>query len=181
VGRAARFAHYAPEPISVPGAVLRVFLGELSGSRSPVHTFTPLLGAQIDLDPGAEVALTVDPAFEHGVLLDQGGLEVAGTALDVADLAFQSAGRDILTLHNRGDGPARAVLLGGPPFEEQLVMWWNFVGRSHDDIATYRLLWEERDSRFGSVEGYRGSVARLPAPPLPNATLRPRPNPKGTL
>jgi redox-sensitive bicupin YhaK (pirin superfamily) len=175
------FAHYAPEPISVPGAVLRVFLGELSGSRSPVHTFTPLLGAQIDLDPGAEVALTVDPAFEHGVLLDQGGLEVAGTALDVADLAFQSAGRDILTLHNRGDGPARAVLLGGPPFEEQLVMWWNFVGRSHDDIATYRRLWEERDSRFGSVEGYRGSVARLPAPPLPNATLRPSPNPKGTL
>ena len=55
------------------------------------------------------------------------------------------------------------------------------VGRSHDDIATYRRLWEERDSRFGSVEGYRGSVARLPAPLLPNATLRPRPNPKGTI
>ena len=49
------FAHYAPEAIAVPGAVLRVFLGELSGSRSPVHTFTPLLGAQIDLDPGARV------------------------------------------------------------------------------------------------------------------------------
>jgi quercetin 2,3-dioxygenase len=146
-----------------------------------VHTFTPLLGAQIDLDAGAKVALAVDPAFEHGVLLDQGGLEVAGTALDVADLAFQSAGRDLLTLHNRGDGPARAVLLGGPPFEEELVMWWNFVGRSHDDIATYHRLWEERDSRFGPVEGYRGSVARLPAPPLPNATLRPRPNPKGTI
>ena len=175
------FAHYAPEPISVPGAVLRVFLGELSGSRSPVHTFTPLLGAQIDLDPGAEVALTVDPAFEHGVLLDQGGLEVAGTALDVADLAFQGSGNDVVVLHNLDDKPARALLLGGAPFTEQLVMWWNFVGRSHDDIATYRLLWEERDSRFGSVEGYRGSVARLPAPPLPNATLRPRPNPKGTL
>jgi quercetin 2,3-dioxygenase len=174
------FAHYAPEPVSVSGAVLRVFLGELSGSRSPVHTFTPLLGAQIDLDPGAELALAVDPAFEHGVLLDEGHLEVAGTALDVADLAFQSAGRELLSLQNRGDGPARAVLLGGPPFEEQLVMWWNFVGRSHDDIAAYRRMWEERDSRFGAVEGYRGSVARLPAPPLPNATLRPRPNPKGT-
>ena len=68
----------------MPGAVLRVFLGELAGSRSPVHTFTPLLGAQIDLDPGARGRRsTVDPAFEHGVLLDQGGLEVAGTALDV--------------------------------------------------------------------------------------------------
>ena len=126
------------------------------------------------------MALDVDPSFEHGVLLDQGRIEVAGTALDVADLAFQGTGRDVLALHNLGDSPARALLLGGPPFDEQLVMWWNFVGRSHDDIATYRRMWEDADARFGAVEGYRGAVARLPAPPLPNATLRPRPNPKGT-
>jgi redox-sensitive bicupin YhaK (pirin superfamily) len=163
----------------VPGAVLRVFLGELAGNRSPVHTFTPLLGAQIDLEPGARVHLEIDPSFEYGVLLDYGRLETAGTALDVADLAFQGTGCDVLSLHNPGDGPARAVLLGGPPFGEELVMWWNFVGRSHDDIATYRRLWEDRDTRFGAVDGYRGSVERLPAPPLPNTTLRPRPNPKG--
>ncbi len=54
-------------------------------------------------------------------------------------------------------------------------MWWNFVGRSHADIAAYRRLWEDHDIRFGAVDGYRGSVDRLPAPPLPNATLRPRP------
>ena len=169
------FAHYAPEPVSMPGALLRVFLGLLAGSRSPVHTFTPLLGAQVDLGPGARVTLDIDPSFEHGVLLDQGRLEAAGTVLDVADLAYQAAGRDVVTLHNLGDRPARAVLLGGPPFDEQLVMWWNFVGRSHDDIATYRRMWQEHDDRFGAVEGYHGAVDRLPAPPLPNATLRPRP------
>jgi quercetin 2,3-dioxygenase len=111
------------------------------------------------------------------VLLDQGSVEVAGTALDVADLAFQAAGNDRLTIVNRGESPARAVLLGGPPFPEQLVMWWNFVGRSHQDIARYRQLWEDRDDRFGAVHGYEGAVSRLPAPALPNATLRPRPNP----
>ncbi|MGH3678236.1 MAG: pirin family protein [Mycobacterium sp.] len=173
-------AHYAPEPVRVPGAVLRVFLGELSGSRSPVHTFTPLLGAQVDLDPAARVTLDVDPAFEHGVLLDQGSIEVEGTTLDLADLAFQPTGRTALPLHNPGAHPARVLLLGGQPFAEELVMWWNFVGRSHDDIAGYRRMWEDGDARFGAVEGYRGSVARLPAPPLPNATLRPRSNPKGT-
>jgi redox-sensitive bicupin YhaK (pirin superfamily) len=171
------FAHYVPGPRSVPGATLRVFLGDLAGDRSPVHTFTPLLGAQIDLDPGADLTLDVDPTFEHGVLLDQGSLEVAGTALDVADLAFQGAGNDRLTVLNRGDGPARLLLLGGPPFPEQLVMWWNFVGRSHADIAAYRQQWQDRDDRFGEVHGYGGHVRRLPAPPLPNATLRPRPNP----
>ncbi|OBK71292.1 pirin family protein [Mycobacterium sp. 1274761.0] len=174
------FAHYAPEPVAVAGAVLRVFLGELAGSRSPVHTFTPLLGAQVDLEPGARVQLAVDPSFEHGVLLDQGSLETAGTALDVADLAYQGDGHDVLALHNTGDQPARAVLLGGPPFGEELVMWWNFVGRSHDDIVGYRRAWQDHDERFGAVDGYRGAVPRLPAPPLPNATLRPRPNPKGT-
>jgi redox-sensitive bicupin YhaK (pirin superfamily) len=173
------FAHYAPEPLVVPGAVLRVFLGELAGSRSPVHTFTPLLGAQVDIEPGARLALDIDPSFEYGVLLDQGQLETADAVLDVADLAFQPTGCDTLHLHNPGDGTARAIVLGGPPFGEELVMWWNFVGRSHDDIATYRKLWEARDARFGDVEGYRGAVERLPAPPLPNATLRPRPIPKG--
>jgi quercetin 2,3-dioxygenase len=172
------FAHYVPEPHPVAGATLRVFLGELAGDRSPVHTFTPLLGAQIDLDPGARLTLDVDPGFEHGVLLDQGSVEVGGTALAVADLAFQAAGADCLEVVNRGDGPARVVLLGGPPFPEQLVMWWNFVGRSHQDIAAYRQMWEDRDGRFGAVQGYQGAVSRLPAPPLPNATLRPRPNPE---
>ena len=159
--------------------MLRVFLGELAGSRSPVHTFTPLLGAQVDIEPGARLALDIDPSFEHGVLLDQGHLEAAGAVLDIADLAFQPTGCDTLFLHNRGDGPARAIVLGGPPFGEELVMWWNFVGRSHDDIAKYRRLWQARDARFGDVDGYRGAVERLPAPPLPNATLRPRPIPKG--
>ena len=106
------FAHYAPEPVSVPGAVLRVFLGELSGSRSPVHTFTPLLGAQVDLDPGARVALDVEPSFEHGVLLDQGRLEVAGTALDVADLAFQGTGRDVLDAAQPGRQPGPGAAAG---------------------------------------------------------------------
>ena len=171
------FAHHAPEPRSLDRATLRVFLGELAGERSPVHTFTPLLGAQIDLGPRAELILDVDASFEHGVLLDQGSVEAAGSVLDVADLAFQAAGSDRLAIINREDRPARVVLLGGPPFPEELVMWWNFVGRSHGDIVAYRESWEAQHDRFGRVEGYRGKVSRLPAPPLPNATLRPRPNP----
>ncbi|OFB42548.1 pirin [Mycolicibacterium sp. (ex Dasyatis americana)] len=173
------FAHYAPPPQTVDDATIRVFLGELADSASPVHTFTPLLGAQLDLDPGAVLTLDVDPAFEHGVLLDQGEIEVCGTTLAVADLGYQAPGRAQLQLTNRGDGPARAILLGGPPFTEELVMWWNFVGRSHDDIVTYRELWQAGDARFGDVHGYQGHIARLPAPPLPNGRLKPRPRPSG--
>jgi redox-sensitive bicupin YhaK (pirin superfamily) len=171
------FAHYAPTPRQAGAVTTRVFLGELEGQRSPVHTFTPLLGAQLDLDPGAEVSLDVDDRFEHGVLVDRGDVEACGSALAVADLAFQGTGHHRLHLLNRGDTPARVLLLGGTPFTEDLVMWWNFVGRSHEDIARFREQWQNHDARFGAVEGYRGAVTRLPAPPLPNATLRPRPHP----
>jgi quercetin 2,3-dioxygenase len=171
------FDHYVPKPVSLPGAVARVFLGQLAGSRSPVHTFTPLLGAQLDLQAGARVTLDLDPAFEHGVLCDEGAVAMHGIALNVGDLAYQGPGSSSLVLYDDGDRPARALLLGGAPFGEQLVMWWNFVGRSHDDIVGYRALWEEADERFGAVNGYRGTPARLPAPPLPTTPLRPRPRP----
>jgi quercetin 2,3-dioxygenase len=169
------FTHYVPAPLAVDGARVRVFLGELAGMRSPVNTFTPLLGAQVDLRPGASVRFDVDHTFEHGVLLDQGSVVAGSAKLEIADLWYQSPGHDSLTLTNPGDRPARVLLLGGPPFPEQLVMWWNFVGRSHDEIALYRQSWQDQDARFGEVSGYPG--ARLPAPPLPNGKLQPRPHP----
>ncbi|MER6089804.1 pirin-like C-terminal cupin domain-containing protein, partial [Streptomyces bluensis] len=70
---------------------------------------------------------------------------------------------------------ARTVLLGGTPFEEDIVMWWNFIGRSHEDIAKARDDWQNSSDRFGAVEGYPGD--RLPAPALPNAVITPRRNP----
>jgi len=166
-----------PQPISLPGAAARVFLGELAGSRSPIHTCTPLIGAQIDLDANAQLDIDVDPTFEHGVLCDSGAVELSGTILAAAELGYQSPGGSVLRLRNVSDRPARVMLLGGTPFTEELVMWWNFVGRSHDDIVGYRQLWEDADERFGSVQGYQGSVTRLPAPPLPTTRLRPRPLP----
>lgn len=171
------FAHYVPDPISLAGAQARVFLGELAGGRSPVHTFTPLLGAQIDLDPNAELHLDVDPAFEHGVLCDSGTVAMSGTTLAVAALGYQGPGSAAVHLRNVGQQPARVMLLGGAPFTEELLMWWNFVGRTHDEIVGYRQLWEDADARFGAVDGYRGTVTRLPAPALPTARLRPRPTP----
>jgi redox-sensitive bicupin YhaK (pirin superfamily) len=168
------FAHYVSPPHPLGSATLRVFVGQLMGAASPVHTFTPLLGAQLDLEPGADVGLDIAPEFEHGVLLDSGAVDVAGVPLTVGELACQAVGAHQLPIRNTGPAPARVVILGGTPFTEELVMWWNLVGRSHDEIVTYRELWESQDARFGSVTGYRGIPARLPAPALPTTPLKPR-------
>ena len=139
-----------------------------------MSTFTPLLGAQVDLPVGGSLEVDVDPAFEHGVLLDTGSLEIAGTAVAVGELAYQGTAQTSLTLTNTGTVPVRAVLLGGEPFTEELLMWWNFVGRTHDEIIEYREEWQARSDRFGSVPGYQGDPQWLPAPPLPSTRLKPR-------
>lgn len=171
------FEHYVPPVAPLTGGSVRVFLGSLAGSQSPVHTFTPLLGAEVTLEPRAEVRLDVDPTFEHGVLVDAGAIGVEGLELARADLGYVGTGASDLTLVNRTDEPARVVLLGGEPFGEEIVMWWNFVGRSHEEIEQFRAEWQAESDRFGAVPGYEGTVQRLPAPPLPNARIKPRQNP----
>jgi hypothetical protein len=72
----------------------------------------------------------------------------------------------------RAAEPARLLLLGGEPFEERIVMWWNFVGRSGEEITEYAQAWNAEDERFGAVVGYDGD--RLQAPPLPPVPLKAR-------
>src|SRR6476646_11214093 len=71
------FAHHAPDPVTGDGGAARVFLGSLLGSASPVPTSTPLLGAELLLEPGTTLDLEVDASSEHGLLVDTGVRAVA--------------------------------------------------------------------------------------------------------
>jgi redox-sensitive bicupin YhaK (pirin superfamily) len=169
------FRHHVPEAVEVDGVTVRVLLGTLAGSTSPVPTHSPLLGAELRLPPAASVTFDVDPAFEHGLLVDTGDdVRLEGTALERAQLGYLAPGRDRLTVTIDGPEPARALLLGGTPYDDDLVMWWNFVGGSHDEVVQAREEWERESDRFGRVEGYDGGTQRLPAPPLPGVRLKPR-------
>ncbi len=173
------FEHHAPERRDLPGGgSALVFLGELPGAgSSPVRTYTPLLGAQLDLAPGAGVTLAADPAWEHGLLADSGTVTLEGQPLSPGELGYAGPGRAQLRVR-AGDEGARAVLLGGEPFEEEIVMWWNFVGRSHEEIVQFRAEWEAGSDRFGRVPGYAGRTGRIRAPRLPGVRLRPRSRPR---
>ncbi len=173
------FAHHVPEPISASGGTVRVLLGTLAGHGSPVATHSPLVGAEITLEPSAIVDLEVDRCFEHGVLVDSGFIEMDDVRLGPTELGYRPWGTGQLRLANVGAQPARLLLLGGEPFTEPLLMWWNFVGRSHDEIVAFREDWQARSDRFGNVAGYRGRIPRLPAPPMPSVRLKPRLTPPG--
>ena len=168
------FHRHTPPSVDLGGGTARVFLGSLAGVASPVPTFSPLLGAEIVLDPQARVTLSVDPTHEHGVLVGTGTVVLAGTTLAPTDLGYLAPGTAALELTNPGGGSARVLLLGGTPFEEDLVMWWNFVARDHEEIVSFREAWERGSDQFGRVDGYTGTPRRLPAPALPNARIAPR-------
>ncbi|MBA0052792.1 pirin family protein [Streptomyces sp. AJS327] len=121
------------------GLSATVLLGELDGARSPGTTYSPLVGADLTLDEGAEARLPVDPDFEYAVLTMDGRTEVDGVRLDPGSMLYLGCGRRELPL--RAESAAGLLLLGGEPFEEKLVMWWNFVARTHEEIAGARADW----------------------------------------
>ncbi|MEO7131275.1 MAG: pirin family protein [Dermatophilaceae bacterium] len=177
---AAGFEHYAPPVLDVEGARVLVFLGSLFGHTSPVPTYTSLVGAEVTLEPGQRLGVAVDPSHEHGVLVDSGSITVDGVPARRSDLVHLGEGRDEIVLEAPLGEPVRLLLLGGPPFGEQIVMWWNFIGRSHDEIADFRAQWqrERADRSLGGAGRYGPFPAAwpdtLPAPKLPNLRLRPR-------
>lgn len=172
------FENFVPPVATYGAATLRVFLGSLSGSASPVRTFSPLVGAQVDVAAHATVTLPVDSRFEHGVLVDTGAVEVDGVAVARGELAFAASGPEGLTF-TTGDAPVRLLLVGGEPFGESIIMWWNFIGRTHEEIVRFRDEWQadvvgggRDDGRFGRVRGYGERV--IPAPEMPTIRLKSR-------
>ncbi|MGW0328224.1 pirin family protein [Nocardia sp. NPDC003183] len=157
---------------AAPGLRATVLIGALGGVASPAKAYTPIVGADIVLDPGAEVSLPLDRAFEHAVLVIEGAVTIDGTELTPGPLLYLGTDRTELCLSST-DG-AHFALVGGEPFAEELVMWWNFVARSHEEIIDARQAWEALDtSRFPLVVGHTPEE-RIPAPPLPPLRLKPR-------
>ncbi|MEN2736421.1 pirin family protein [Microbacterium sp. X-17] len=172
------FEHHVPSPSLLGDATVRTFVGALAGSGTAATVFSPLVGAELVVPAGTRVTVPLDPAFEHGVLVDAGDVTVAGTAVPLAHLAYLCPGRDSVEVE-AGAEPARLLLLGGEPLGEEIVMWWNFIGRSHEDVVAARAEWqrdvidgEDPEGRFGTVRGYDGGA--LPAPVLPTVRLKPR-------
>ena len=171
-----RFDHHPAVPVVAAGGLtVTVVVGTFAGERSPATVHSPLVGAELVPAGGAGEAggaparLPLDPGFEYAALVMAGSAEVAGVPLPPGSLLYLGRGRSDLDL--RAPAGSRLFLLGGEPFTEPLVMWWNFVGRSHEEIGEARADWMH-GRRFGTVSGYAGDP--LPAPAMPTTRLKSR-------
>lgn len=158
--------------IDGPDAEATVVLGELGGVASPASVYTPIVGAELRIPAGSRVRLPLDPAWEHALVGVEGDLSVmtdAATwvALDDSHLLYLGVQRDGIEVSS--ESGATVFLLGGEPFEDDIVMWWNFVARSHEEVVQAREDWEADSARFGHVVDHGDE--RIPAPPMPAVRL----------
>jgi redox-sensitive bicupin YhaK (pirin superfamily) len=164
------FEHIEQLPrLAIQGLKATVLVGEFMGHAANATTFTPLMGVELVLEPGTH-KLPVDAAMEHGLMLIDGDVVVADQGMEVSSLHYFAAGRAELEVIV--SKTATMMLLGGEPLQEKILMWWNFIGRTHEDIALARSQWNSREDRFGSFEDNVGGW--IPAPDLPNIHLKPR-------
>ncbi|MER7797372.1 pirin family protein [Microbacterium sp. NPDC096154] len=158
-------------------AAATVVVGELAGAVSPATVHTPIVGAEVVLTPGSRVRIPLRPEWEHAIaavegdLLAHAGRHGEPTSLGPLDLFYLGVSRDHVEVSSESGG--MFFLLGGEPFEDDLVMWWNFVGRDHDEIVAAREEWEAGSDRFGRVVTH-DPQQRIPAPPMPHVRLTPR-------
>ncbi|HET7174947.1 MAG TPA: pirin family protein [Gammaproteobacteria bacterium] len=157
------FDHHPRLPdIRRDGLEMTLIVGEALGERSPAKAYTPLAGLDIVCRDSGSRRLPLNPAFEHALFLIEGEMTLEGQPMAPGTLYYLGPGRERVSLGNKGH--ARAFLLGGEPLREDVLLWWNFVGRSTEEMQQARTEWQARAARFGEVQGYDGE--RLTAPEL---------------
>ena len=160
----------------IDGAAGRVFIGEFAGLRSPAVAHSPIAG--VELRVTGRTWLPLRPDWQYALLAAEGSAIVEAVELATNRLAYlEASDRTGVWIDVPAGQTALLVLLGGEPFTEEIVMWWNFVGRSHDEIVAMRALWNDQDSGDAQLAYPQFDDALggwIPAPELPNVTLRSR-------
>jgi quercetin 2,3-dioxygenase len=159
---AAHFVQIKEVPVAEAAAgIVQVFAGMFDGTRSPAPHYSDLLGADLQIHRGHALAVPLNPAYEHAVLVMSGDCALDGQSLEERVLYYLGTTRTEAGFSSQHG--SRLLLIGGPPFPETILMWWNFVARTPDEIAEARADWEAH-RRFGEVTAFNGP--RLSAPSL---------------
>ncbi|MDA8117665.1 MAG: pirin family protein [Actinomycetota bacterium] len=151
--------HQALPELAFSNLDATVMVGCFGGAVSPARTDTDHAGVQLTLGLG-KALLPLEPTWEYGLIMLSGLGEAEGEKLAPGSLYYLGGGRDELELTTLEEGTA--ILLGGIPFQERILMWWNFVARGREEVEAAYRQWQRDDrDRFPAVAS---KLARIPAP-----------------
>lgn len=159
----AAFEHHGDLPqVELEGATATVLVGILAEATSPARRDTDHFGAEVRLGPGS-AEVPVNAGHEHGIIVLEGAVEIDGQPITPGHLAALGPSRAALELTARE--ASVLLLLGGEPFESEPRLWWNFVGRTREELVTAVADWNQGSDRFGETGS---TLARLPSPVMPD-------------
>ncbi|WP_298212220.1 pirin family protein [Acidovorax sp.] len=166
------FCNYANLPVvQADGFTATVLAGTALGHTAPTQVYSPMVGIDFASKSAARTQLALNPQFEYAVLVLSGSAQVEGEALEQEELLYFPPGRGTLSLQT--DNAAQLLVLGGEPFAEDILLWWNFVARTQAEMEQALSDWNAGNERFGSVQP--GSIAApLQAPSLAGVQLKVR-------
>ncbi|HVB90612.1 MAG TPA: pirin family protein [Acidimicrobiales bacterium] len=152
------FAHHGDLPhVDLRNGHATVLLGSFDGVQSPAQLDSNLVG--IDVTAHGPLDLPLNPQFEYAIAALHGSLRCEGATLSTDEFMYLGAEREQIHLDLTQE--ARILVLGGVPFEADIVMWWNFVARDRKEMETAKADWDAGSERFGPVAT---TLPRIEAP-----------------
>jgi hypothetical protein len=157
------FIHYENIPsLKLDNLQINILAGEFLNSVSPVKVYSPLLGLELNAVEDTTTNLPLNPKFEYGILPLIGNIEIANEVVDIDTLLYLPCGKPSTPV--RVQKGSKILIIGGEPFNEDILIWWNFVARTKEEMIAATNAWNNHTD-FGEVKGYQGE--KLSPPPLP--------------
>jgi hypothetical protein len=139
-----RFQHYPDLPKTQIGDFdATVLAGEALGMTAPAQVHTPLMSVDLHASGQASPAKMQFPLrtdFEHAVMSLSGQVMVEGENLPEQELIYLPAGRESVNIECSPD--SRLLIIGGEPMDEAILLWWNFVARTTEEMQEAQAQWE---------------------------------------
>jgi redox-sensitive bicupin YhaK (pirin superfamily) len=154
-----KFVHHPANTlptVSLPGALLRVVLGNAYGATSPVDVLSPMHYVEAQLETNAELEIPNEHP-ERAAFVVQGSILVNGATIEAGEMVVFCP-RVSATI--KAIEPARVMLLGGEALDGDRHIFWNFVGSSKERIERAKADW--REGRFPKVPGDEVEFIPLP-------------------
>lgn len=165
INMAPQFDHYPVLPIVEKDNIeFTVLVGEFMDTVSPVQVHTELLGIDFFAKEQTKTRIPINPKFEYGFMALEGDAIVNGHDLNSDNMVVLEPG--ISQIEVELPKGSRLLLIGGEPFESPILLWWNLVGRTQEELKTATEQWINQDARFGTIPDYDGP--RLEAPAFPD-------------
>lgn len=165
INMAPQFDHYPVLPVVEKDNIeFTVLVGEFMDTVSPVQVHTELLGIDVFAKEQTKTRIPLNPKFEYGFMALEGDAIVNGHDLNSDNMVVLEPG--ISQIEVELPKGSRLLLIGGEPFESPILLWWNLVGRTQEELKTATEQWINQDARFGTIPDYDGP--RLEAPAFPD-------------